>query len=226
MGKADAEGPELPDLPPEWGRVVVPDDASALAAEAEEVRRELGLRVASRSRRWRPSTVPVLVLLVAVIAAVAGLATVTWPRAGRGTPEPAASGPDPASAQLTGRALPALDLVDAGQSPVPLRGLLPAVVLLVDGCACPHRVTEAAAAAPAGVSVVTVGAESPRAAPAGSNVRALGDPAGGLRAFLHLPARSDAVTALLADRTGRIVLVVAEVGSIADYQAELATLAN
>ncbi|MEV6693311.1 hypothetical protein AB0M35_17755 [Micromonospora sp. NPDC051196] len=226
MGKADADGPGLPDLPPEWGRVVVPDDASALAEEAEQIRRELRAGVASRPRRWHPSTVPVLVLLVAVIATVAGLVTVTWPRAGRGTPEPAAAGPDPTPAQFTGRALPALDLVDAEQSPVPLRGLLPAVVLLVDGCACPHQVTEAAAAAPAGVNIVTVAAESPQAAPDGVGVRALGDPAGGLRAFLHLPARSDAVTALLADRTGRIVLVVAEVGSIADYQAELATLAG
>ncbi|MBL6278647.1 hypothetical protein JMF97_21030 [Micromonospora fiedleri] len=226
MGKADADGPGLPDLPPEWGRVVVPDDASALAAEAEQVRRELRTQVVSRSRWWRPPTVPVLVLLVAVIATVAGLVTVTWPRAGRGTPEPTTAGPEPTPAQFNGRALPALDLVDAEQSPVPLRGLLPAVVLLVDGCACPHRVTEAAAAAPVGVTVVTVAGQSPRAAPAGSNAHALGDPAGGLRAFLHLPARPDTATALLADRTGRIVLVVPEVGSIADYQRELAALAG
>lgn len=32
---------DLPQLPPEWGDVVVPDDASALAAEAEQVRAEL-----------------------------------------------------------------------------------------------------------------------------------------------------------------------------------------
>ncbi|TCB98982.1 hypothetical protein E0H26_06105 [Micromonospora zingiberis] len=225
MGKADADGPGLPDLPPEWGRLVVPDDASALAEEAEQLRRELRLRVVRQPRRWRPFTVPVLVLLIAVIAAVAGLATVTWTRAGR-TPGPAASGPDPAPAPLTGRALPALDLVDAGQSPVPLRGLLPAVVLLVDGCACPQRVAEAAAAAPAGVSVVTVTAGSPPTAPVETDVLALGDPAGGLRAFLHLPVHPDAVTVLLADRSGRIVLVVAEVHTIADYQAELATLAG
>ncbi|MFG2063364.1 hypothetical protein ACGFIK_18330 [Micromonospora sp. NPDC048871] len=224
MGKPDADGPGLPDLPPEWGRVVVPDDASALAEEAEQLRREL--RMANRPRRWPPSALPVVLLLVAVIAAVAGLVTVTWPRAGRGTPEPAAAGPDPAPAQFIGRALPALDLVDAGQSPVPLRGLLPALVLLVDGCACPHRVIEAVAAAPVGVTVVTVGAQSPPAAPAGTQVRALGDPAGGLRAFLHLPARPDTVTALLADRTGRIALVVSEVGSVTDYQHELATLAG
>ncbi len=225
MGKADADGPGLPDLPPEWGRVVVPDDVSALADEAEQVRRELRRRVPAHPRRWRPPAVPVLVLLVAVVAAVAGLATVTWPRPGR-YPEPAASIPEPTPAQLAGRALPALDLVDTGHTPVPLRGLLPAVVLLVDGCACPDRVAEAAAAAPAGVTVATVAADNPRAAPPGADVRTLADPAGGLRGFLHVPASPDAVTALLADRTGRIVLVVPEVASIADYHAELARLAG
>ncbi|MEV6811440.1 hypothetical protein [Micromonospora sp. NPDC051296] len=225
MGKADADGPGLPDLPPEWGRVVVPNDASALADEAEQVRRELRRRVAAQPRRWRPPAVPVLVLVVAVVATIAGLITVTWPRPGR-YPGPAASTPDPAPGQLTGRGLPALDLVDAGQSPVPLRGLLPALVLLVDGCACPDRVAEAAAAAPDGVTVVTVAAGSPGAAPPGTDVRALADPAGGLRAFLHLPARPDTVTALLADREGRIVLVVPEVATIAEYHAELVRLAG
>ncbi|MGW0507143.1 hypothetical protein [Micromonospora sp. NPDC003241] len=225
MGKADADGPGLPDLPPEWGRVVVPDDAAALADEAEQVRRELRGRATGHARRWRPSALPVLALLLAVVATVAGLAAATWPRAGR-SPGPTTGTGDPAPIRLTGRPLPALDLVDGGQSPVPLRGLVPTVVLLVDGCACPERVAEAATAAPAGVSLVTVAAARPRAAPAGTEVRALADPAGGLRDFLHLPARPDTVTALLADRTGRVVLVVPEVDSLADYQAELTRLAG
>ncbi|QKW17530.1 hypothetical protein [Verrucosispora sp. NA02020] len=226
MDKADADGPGLPDLPPEWGRVVVPDDAAALADEAEELRRELRGRAAGYARRWRPSALPVLALLLAVVATVAGLAAATWPRTGRSPGPTTSSTPDPAPVRLTGRSLPALDLVDGGQAPVPLRGLVPTVVLLVDGCACPERVAEAAAAAPPGVSVVTVATTRPRAAPPGTAVRALADPAGGLRDFLHLPARSDTVTALLADRTGRVVLVVPELGSLTDYQAELARLAG
>ncbi|WP_341717923.1 hypothetical protein QQG74_29620 [Micromonospora sp. FIMYZ51] len=226
MGKADADGPGLPDLPPEWGRVVVPDDASALADEAELIRRELRRAAAGRSRRWRPPGVPVLVLLIAVVTTVAGLLTVSWPRSSRSPGPVVADSPEPTPAQLTGRALPALDLVDAGQSPVPLRGLLPAVVLLVEGCPCPDLVTETALAAPEGVNVVTVGAGSPRAAPAGVPVRALADPAGGLRDFLHAPAHPGSVTALLADRTGRVVLVVPEVGSVSDYHAELIRLAG
>lgn len=51
MGMPDAEGHGLPDLPPEWGRVVVPDDASALAEEAAQLRRELRRR--SSATRWR-----------------------------------------------------------------------------------------------------------------------------------------------------------------------------
>ncbi len=85
MGKADADGPGLPDLPPEWGRVVIPDDLAALADEAEQVRRELR-RAAADRRRWRPPAGPVLVLIVAVLTTIAGLAAVTWPRASRTGP--------------------------------------------------------------------------------------------------------------------------------------------
>ncbi len=100
------------------------------------------------------------------------------------------------------------------------------MVLLVDGCACPEQVTEAATAVPPGVNVVTVAVAQPRAAPPGTPVRPLADPAGGLRAFLHLPAGQHGVTAVLADRTGRITLVVPEVTSIADHHAELSRLAD
>ncbi|MCM0679180.1 hypothetical protein NCC78_31600, partial [Micromonospora phytophila] len=174
MGKPDADGPELPDLPPEWGRVVVPDDAAALAAEAEQVRRELRRRAGrtgSRPTERPPLALPLLVLLVAVLTTLAGLAAVTWPRSDPSTapPTPAPYAPP---ATVTGRPLPALDLVDAGQSPVPLRGLLPAMIILVDACACPDQVAEAAALAPHGVTVATVAGD--RAAPdPGAPVRAL-----------------------------------------------------
>ncbi|PWU51497.1 hypothetical protein DLJ47_21350 [Micromonospora sp. S4605] len=222
MGKPDADGPGLPDLPPEWGRVVVPDDASALADEAARVRREL-----RRSGPARPALAfPLLVLLVAVLTTVAGLFAVTWPRSSR-TDEPTVV-PRPTPAELAGRPLPALDLVDAGQSPVPLRGLLPAVIVLVDGCACADRVVEAAAAAPAGVTVVTVtGDRTVATTPSpGPGVRPLADPAGGLRAFLHLPARPGTATVLLVDRSGVLLRVVPEVHSVEDYRADLARLAR
>ncbi|MEH1099726.1 hypothetical protein [Micromonospora sp. CPCC 205561] len=228
MGKPDADGPGLPDLPPEWGRVVVPDDASALAAEAERLRRELRgapHRTAPRPPARSPLALPGLVLLVAVLTTLAGLAAVTWPRSGRSTPAPSPSAAPPPAA--TGRPLPALDLVDAGQSPVPLRGLVPAMIVLVDGCACPDEVAAAAALAPSGVTVVTVAGTAPVApGAAGAGVRSLADPAGGLRAFLHLPARPGAATALLVDRAGVLVKVVPEIRSAEDYRADLARLAG
>ncbi|NUT37711.1 MAG: hypothetical protein HOV79_32095 [Hamadaea sp.] len=91
-------GNGLPDLPPEWGEVVIPDDPAELDEEAEIVRKELR-RAARRSRRaermrvWRrrlhlperiddpdePSALlPLLVLAIAVLITLVGLIAVTW----------------------------------------------------------------------------------------------------------------------------------------------------
>ncbi|MFF3852024.1 hypothetical protein [Micromonospora sp. NPDC002575] len=241
MGMPDAEGQGsadgLPGLPPEWGRIVVPNDPSALAEEAARVRRELRRR--ANQTRWRrrlgllsraggrpPLRLPLLVLLVALLITLAGLFAVTWPRPPRGGDRPTVV-PYPTATDLSGRALPALDLVDAENSAVSLRGLTPAVIILVDACPCPERVAEAAALAPPGVTVVTVeGGRTVRATPASPTaaVRPLADPAGGLRTFLRLPARPGAATALLVDRAGVLVRVVPELRSAEDYRADLARL--
>ncbi|MBM0204524.1 hypothetical protein JNW90_16590 [Micromonospora sp. STR1s_5] len=229
MGKPDAEGhgpaDGLPGLPPEWGRVVVPDDASALAAEAAQVRRELR-PAGNLPGGYRALGLPLVVLLVAVLTTLAGLVAVTWPRANRGTDRPTPAPYSP-PATLAGQPLPALDLVDADDAPVPLRGLLPAMIILLDGCPCPDRVTDALAAAPAGVSVVTV--TGGKTVPAGPTVkrqaRALADPAGGLRSFLGQPARPGAATALLVDRAGTVTRVLPELGTIESYRSDLRALA-
>ncbi|RKN38851.1 TlpA family protein disulfide reductase [Micromonospora endolithica] len=242
MGKPDADGPGLPDLPPEWGRVVVPDDASALAAEAEEIRRELRERVRveaqrrvprRRPARWAatrsPLALPILILLVALLTTIAGLFAVTWHRPARTGPVPPNAAPYAPPADLTGRPLPALDLVDADQSPVPLRGLIPALIVLVDDCACAEELADAATAAPPGVTVVTVDTDPAvrvPTPPSWADVRALADPAGGLRGFLQLPARPGVATAVLVDREGRVVRVVPEIRSADDYRAELSRLAR
>ncbi|PWR05266.1 hypothetical protein DKT68_27845 [Micromonospora acroterricola] len=226
MGKPDAEGHDLPDLPPEWGRVVVPDDASALAAEAAQIRRELR-RAAGRPGGHRALALPLFVLLVALLTTLGGVLAVTWPRANRGNDRPTPA-PYAPPATLAGRSLPALDLVDAGQSPVPLRGLLPAMIILVDGCPCQDRVAEAVAAAPGGVAVVTVAGGRTVAArpPAEPAVRALADPAGGLRSFLGEPARPGTATALLVDRAGVVTRVLPELGPADAYREDLTALAR
>ncbi|MEU8260922.1 hypothetical protein AB0C02_09920 [Micromonospora sp. NPDC048999] len=239
MGMPDAEGqgpPDgLPDLPPEWGRVIVPDDASALAHEARQVRREL--RRLRRRTVWRgrlgltprpdgrpPLGLPVLIVLVSVLITLAGLATVTWPRSARSGDGPTVV-PYPTAAPAAVGPLPALDLVDATQSPVPLRSLLPAMIILVDACACADQVTQAAAAAPPGVTVVTVtGGRTVGTSPT-PGVRPLADPAGGLRDYVRLAAHPSAAPAILVDREGTLVRLVPELGPVEDYRADLARIA-
>ncbi|MFE9693501.1 hypothetical protein [Micromonospora sp. NPDC005806] len=238
MGMPDAEGhgpPDgLPDLPPEWGRVVIPDDASELADEARQVRRELR-RLRRRSGLARPARshprpdgrpplgLPALALVVSMLITVTGLAAVTWPRSIRSGSTPTVV-PYPTAVPSPVGPLPALDLVDAGNSPVPLRGLLPAMIILVDVCACAERVTEAAAIAPPGVTVVTVTERREVDTSPIPGVRALADPAGGLRAYLHLAGHPGQATALLVDREGTLVRVVPELGPVEAYRDDLAQL--
>ncbi|MEU4635112.1 hypothetical protein AB0F90_11910 [Micromonospora chalcea] len=226
---ADGQGPPdgLPGLPPEWGRVVVPDDASALADEARQVRRELRRARTAAGRRTGSLRLglPALILLVSVLITLAGLAAVTWPRTTRsGAPTVLPHGGG-AAPQPVGP-LPALDLVGADDVPVPLRSMLPAMIILTDACACAEQVTAAAGAAPPGVTVVTVTAGRRAGSASVPGVRPLGDPAGGLRSYLHLSAQPGIAPALLVDRQGSLVRVVPELGPLSDYRADLARLAG
>lgn len=106
-------GNGLPDLPPEWGEVVIPDDPAELAEEAERVRDELraearAARRAAWRARWRrrlhlperiddpdqPSLVlPLVVLGIAVVITLLSLLLIAWPGLTRGTPESPQPGP-------------------------------------------------------------------------------------------------------------------------------------
>ncbi|HEY0700043.1 MAG TPA: hypothetical protein VGD43_19805 [Micromonospora sp.] len=251
MGNGDgwpeeAGPPEgLPDLPPEWGNVVVPDDASDLAAEAAALRREL--RRAARQADWRrrlglpahptprsPSLrLPLLLVSIAVIATLASLLAVMWP--GQQRPSTTArpttnSAPGRPPEEITGVMLPALDVLGENGGPVPLRGLLPAVIVLVDACVCVEQVEAAAGAAPPGVTVVALTGShpptpgTPYRAPGSTRVRSLTDPTGELRSFLRTPPRPGVAGALLVARSGRVVRSVPAVSSVADYQADLPKL--
>lgn len=97
----------LPDLPPEWGKVYIPDDAAELDAEAELVRKDLRKEAKQLRRkvwraRWRrrlglpphidnpdePSLwLPMLVLGIALLITMLSLLLIAWPSLTRSTPQ-------------------------------------------------------------------------------------------------------------------------------------------
>jgi hypothetical protein len=187
----------LPDLPPEWGSIVVPDDAAALADEATELRRELR-REAWRSRLRslvgldprRPEApslgVPIVIMAVAVITTLLSLFVVTWDQRRSAT---APVGPDGAL-QQTALPLAEVTLPDASGSRVRLGDVLPAMLLLVDDCDCTELINDVAAVAPKPVLVVPVSAEAACAVGSAKNVWCLADPGGAVTG--RYPARATA----------------------------------
>jgi len=97
----------LPDLPPEWGKIYIPDDAAELDAEAELVRKDLRKEARQTRRkawaaRWRrrfglppridnpdePSLwLPMLVLGIALLITMLSLLLIAWPSLTRSTPQ-------------------------------------------------------------------------------------------------------------------------------------------
>lgn len=235
----------VPDLPPEWGPVFIPDDLSELADEAAAVRKEL--RHQARQNTWRrwlglpvPGSssqsslrVPLMIMAVAVLATLASLFAVTWP--GRKQPMPPPAARTSGSAPAPTHTVPALDLIDVDGATVSLRGLLPAAVMLTDGCDCAGLIADTAAAAKPGVTVVTVtksSAPPPRAMtprPPGSgvaSVRTLADPTGELRGSLQIgtPGTGRSATVLLVSRTGEIVHTEPAAQTVEDFRDDLAAL--
>jgi hypothetical protein len=244
-GWADSGGgyDDLPDLPPEWGSIVIPDDPSDLAAEAALVRREL--RHQRRRAGWRrrlglapgtggsaraPLRLPLLIMAVAVLATLTSLFAVVWPNQQRQFAVPRAG---TSSSGSTGRALPDLNVVDENGALVPLRSLLPAVIILIDDCTCADQVRAALRAVPPGVRVVTLSSHRPSPGPAtpptpgGTDpIRALVDPTGRVRDSLRTTPKPGTAPAMLAARSGGLVRILAGGNSVADYPAELSQLAN
>jgi len=168
----------VPELPPEWGFIVIPDDASALDGEASTIRRQL--RRQRRRDTWRrrlhlrparpraedavPSLgVPLIIMVIAVLATLTSLFAVAWPdRTGprRGTATGDAAKPV---------VLPGLILTDRAGKAVRIRDNVPAAVLLVDGCDCDRLIADTVREANAGTYVLVVttpGASASGSAPA------------------------------------------------------------
>lgn len=240
-GNVPADGdrtpdPDLPELPPEWGEVVIPDDPSELASEAEQIRDQLAREQRTGGPSAHPSAsaatpaggtepsigVPLTIMSVAVLITLVSLFAMAWSGTGTNTPDPAAGGPSE---------LPPVTLVDAAGRQVALTAQAPVAIILVEECGCAGLVAATAAAAPPGVSVAMVGHTPPAAvgglAPGDPVPLRLGDPPGLLRDRLSLgPPASNAATVVLVDQDRQIVLTQDGVTSLARFQAELTDLAR
>lgn len=242
-GNGDIPPPDdsdLPELPPEWRSIVIPDDASALADEAAAVRRELRERqwpetpapIVSRraflTRIVRPPSetalrIPLVIMGIAIITTLTSLFLVSW----LGQPRvPAAQRTATGHTPGPGRTLPALDLVAADGSSTPLRALLPAVFVITDGCACDRLLQETLRAAPPGVRVVAVSrlrASAPPGTPR-PGLLSLTDQAGALRAVTGLPEPTGGGAVVLVDDRNEILRTIAAATSADEYRVTLEQL--
>lgn len=226
-------GPDggLPDLPPDWGHIVIPDDAAELAAEAAAVRRELRRRSrATREswRRWRSPFPVLLLLLVALLATAAGLVGAIRAGPSRQPTETASPPATDGDGPGTGNVLPALELAGERGELVSLRSLLPALIMLVDGCACGAELDAALLVAPPDVTVVAVTAgPAPPGPPVGqARLRRLVDPTGELRHVLRLPTPSGRPTAVLVGKSATIVRTVPDYRTPEQVRTDLPELSG
>jgi hypothetical protein len=156
-GWSDNGAPDdLPDLPEEWGVIVIPDDLSELSDEVEAIRAEL--KLAEHPSRWRrllnrpgmrrvrklgmaALRAPVLIVSMAVLVTIASLVASAWPGPPRQPVVQRTSGTDEQS-----DGLPALNLLDNRGQTFQLRPTLPAVILVTDGCPCDKLIADTVAA--------------------------------------------------------------------------------
>ncbi|HEU4346234.1 MAG TPA: hypothetical protein VFR35_00470 [Actinoplanes sp.] len=236
---------ELPDLPEEWGVIVIPDDLSELDDEVRVVQAELAItqpqtgwqRFAARPpvrglRRVMAAGVraPVLIVSMAMLVTLASLFASAWP----GPPRSPTTQRTAGTTDERGDTLPALEMVGPDGQTVALRGQLPAVVLLTDGCDCAQLIADATAAVRPEIAVVTVSSAARSRAgtpPTGATPQAQGktvlhlsDPTGTLRAHLRLGEPDGTAAALLVDRGGEIVRSELRVKSVDALKPDLARL--
>ncbi|MFG2039011.1 TlpA family protein disulfide reductase [Dactylosporangium sp. NPDC048998] len=241
-GERPQEGGGLPDLPPEWGTIIIPDDAGALDHEGASIRRQF--RRAAMRRRWRRRlhlrpeplrrttddspglAVPLLIMSIAVIATLVSLFAVAWPgRAPKTTPRVGSPTTPAVAVSLAG-----VSLQDPDGAPVALKDLTPAVILLVEGCTCEKLIsstTEAVAGSASTAKVLVVAVHAPTL-PSGLNekvtVRALADPNNSVRATVPALAGDRTSSAVLVDADGRVIRATRSVTSPDEFRADLSKL--
>ncbi|MFI5905915.1 hypothetical protein [Dactylosporangium sp. NPDC051541] len=241
-GERPQEGGGLPDLPPEWGTIIIPDDPGALDAEGATIRRQF--RRATIRRRWRrrfhlpaePArrttddspglAVPLLIMSIAVIATLVSLFAVAWPgRAPKTSPKVGSNTSAPVAISLTN-----VSLQDADGKPVGIVEVTPAVVLIVDGCSCEQLIrstADAVVAAKSRARVVVVATRPPTlpsALNAQVDVRSLADPNSSLRASVPEINGDRTTAAVLVNDRGRLVKAVRSVTTPDAFRTEISNL--
>jgi hypothetical protein len=239
-GERPPDGGGLPDLPPEWGQIIIPDNAAELEHEAAIVRRQM--RRAARANRWRrrlglpplalkktdddsPALgLPLLIMSIAIIATLTSLFAIAWPSKS-GTPSRAASGA-PAATASSLTLVADVTLADPSGAPLHLRTVAPAVVLLVDGCGCADLLAQTSRAVDAAVTVLAVASTIPPVpSPApGHLIRAARDAKDTLRATYAGSPPSGGVTAILVSGAGLVLGVVSPVNSVDQLSSYLPEL--
>ena len=237
-GRRSPDPDGLPGFPPEWGRIVIPDDPAELDHEAAKVRRELrresllrrhGLRARPRMQRLM---LPLVLLTMAVLVATTSLFAALFPQGRRagGSGSPSSK----ATAAQTGAPLPDLTLTGADGRTVALRSAHPAVVLVLRHCGCRSLIHGTAKAAGGDVQVLVVGATSPPALPtlpAGSRVTALADHAGQLTEAVAAGQQEQKLaaktaSALLVDQDGTLIATVPVTTDSTDFAERVPALAG
>lgn len=212
------EGPQpVSGLPPEWGQIIIPDDAAELDHEAAKIRREL--RKAARGSRWRNKSwfrTPIIIVAMAVLLALSSLFSILGP-----LDRSARNGNFTANTRTP---LADIILVDEHHTPVRIGDHLPAVILLLDGCTCSELTAAISAEAPAGVSVLTVGEHPP--VDSGPGIH-LADPTEKIRTSVGAPVTVPTTSAvLLVNGQGNLMRLVPSTNSIEDFRADLEALRN
>ena len=237
-GRPPPDDGGLPDFPPEWGVVVIPDDLTELDRESAALQRER--RRTARRAKWRrrlglpaahpaegdnpPVGIPLLIMSVAIIAALTSLFAITLTNRGK----PSTTPTTPPVQTATAPQMIDLALTDAAGTSVRLRDTLPAVILLLDGCSCDQLIKETVSMAPPAVTVIAVDRTAP-VLPAGVKVTALADPEQALLAtYADGPDRSaqptGVPTAVLVDSEGTVTKTASPSNSVTTFSAALAGL--
>jgi hypothetical protein len=235
---------DLPDLPEEWGVIVIPDDLAELSDEVEAIRAEL--RLAEGPTRWqrllrRPGIrrlrrfatgavrAPMLIISMAVLVTVASLFASAWP----GPPRQPAAQRTSSTTDDHLTSLPALELPGVDGQNVPLAAQLPAVILLTEGCDCAQLVADTIAAVRPEIAVVTITGRSAASAGAGTpptgatpqaqgkTVLVLHDPPGTARGQLKVGEPDSTAAVLVVDRDAKIVRRVLRTVSLDEFKPDL-----